>query len=806
MTHKIDIIKKIIASVFIPLILFLMLIFPNNVSAFSASDVEGMSDDKFDTASEIGTFLVKEMGLTEAVALGVLGNIGAECGFDIAAKEAGPPQEGRGICQWSYGRREKLIARVPDWETNLHGQLEYLKWELESDYKNSVLEPLLELGNTEEDMYHAAWIWVSYFEVPGSSDQVANGYPGETWSWPTKAPMRYYETCVLRGDIGKALLDSGKLNFSLSGKTSGDVIIKKATISPISNVSITNGSSLFTTDKEKEKRQEINLEIYNSIIEGVSSSDSEQYSLYDRFGPKLQFVQYYGEETSELKLFDHIISSAFITHEDIEIKEDILNYESLIYLSNNVYAKRPTVLSSEMVSAGYEDPRVTLYHRGNVGEGTILVHANILLSISSFTVNLMNKLLNNDFQNYAYERILALAEDNVLTEMGETIFIAIGFILFIVFIFSLVKHVATFLAGKNTIGRIVTRIIMCFISLGFIFLVIYNPSDTIKWGHYIVNSTDTIFKEGLQEVSFKQDDEVVSSSSIDNVLEAYMWRTALFEPWCEGTFGTKYENLYTQFDTDSSHKKMPQSYVKDHESIPDSSTNVYYDSATLTGDVVVDVGKGKQIRNWGAFLYSALSEYHIDATMFIDAITVEEETLSYKALRTADGAYNADLFRVIDAKMNISPEYMKDDGKEITVDSYTNSNQFETHYYKAGWSMLWRALLMLMLLPVVVLKISAYFRVLFNFFKGIYYGMVEILKENQGLSDWWTKFKQAIIDYFYRSIQLYILIIMYINFIQKDNIIFTIMFIVLTLVVTAITPKDIYRAGLTTKRNLQRWF
>ena len=57
------------------------------------------------------------------------------------------------------------------WENNLTGQLEYLWYELQTMYKNSVLIPLQGVPNTEQGARSAADTFVRKFEVPDNIDR-----------------------------------------------------------------------------------------------------------------------------------------------------------------------------------------------------------------------------------------------------------------------------------------------------------------------------------------------------------------------------------------------------------------------------------------------------------------------------------------------------------------------------------------------------------------------------------------------------------------------------------------------------------
>lgn len=90
-------------------------------------------------AEKTWNFLIGQ-GYSEVAVAGLMGNIHQESGgFNAAIVENGGSGEGIGLCQWSYGRRDKLEAYAQamgkDW-TDVDLQLDYLLMELQggSDY------------------------------------------------------------------------------------------------------------------------------------------------------------------------------------------------------------------------------------------------------------------------------------------------------------------------------------------------------------------------------------------------------------------------------------------------------------------------------------------------------------------------------------------------------------------------------------------------------------------------------------------------------------------------------------------------
>ena len=97
----------------------------------SSSSSSGSVQQKLNE-KKIFEFMVKELGLNNAAATGVLANIKAESSFRTDA--LGDGGTSYGICQWHNGRWSNLKKYCPDsWKT-LEGQLRFLKMELQTGY------------------------------------------------------------------------------------------------------------------------------------------------------------------------------------------------------------------------------------------------------------------------------------------------------------------------------------------------------------------------------------------------------------------------------------------------------------------------------------------------------------------------------------------------------------------------------------------------------------------------------------------------------------------------------------------------
>ena len=129
--------------------------------------VDGVTNQK---ARECIQFFIGK-GLNAAAACGICGNIEAESVPPYNTASVGDFGTSFGICQWHLGRGAAMRQFVgAGWENNLTGQLEYLWYELQNAYKNSVLIPLQSVTNNEQGARKAADIFVRRFEVPYDPD------------------------------------------------------------------------------------------------------------------------------------------------------------------------------------------------------------------------------------------------------------------------------------------------------------------------------------------------------------------------------------------------------------------------------------------------------------------------------------------------------------------------------------------------------------------------------------------------------------------------------------------------------------
>lgn len=119
-------------------------------------------------------YLIKELGLNHAAACGVLANI--QCESNFTATAVGDGGTSYGLCQWHLERFVKLVnwCQANGYDYHLvEGQMNYLKYELSTFYVD-VYAYILQVPDTEQGAFDAAYYWCAYFEIPADTIARAN--------------------------------------------------------------------------------------------------------------------------------------------------------------------------------------------------------------------------------------------------------------------------------------------------------------------------------------------------------------------------------------------------------------------------------------------------------------------------------------------------------------------------------------------------------------------------------------------------------------------------------------------------------
>ncbi len=149
-----------------------------------------------ENAREVYWYCRLQLGLNHAAACGVLANVQLESSFrPLAIGDGGTSY---GICQWHLGRCTALMsyctAQGLDYNT-LEGQLAYLTYELNGGY-NSVYRALLNVEDSAQGAFRAAWIMCVSFEIPDQAD--ARGQQRGNLAMNNFYPMDFAETASFK--------------------------------------------------------------------------------------------------------------------------------------------------------------------------------------------------------------------------------------------------------------------------------------------------------------------------------------------------------------------------------------------------------------------------------------------------------------------------------------------------------------------------------------------------------------------------------------------------------------------------------
>lgn len=537
---------------------------------------------------------------------------------------------------------------------------------------------------------------------------------------------------------------------------------------------LTNGNFLqFSSTNDRET-------INTSILNGTTD---KTYSLFDRFGGILSYPAYYGESAFEVGTIDHIYSNAM----DGDLNVGTFFYTSKAYLNTVEYKDRaPVALNSDITSGNNVDTRVSQYLYGASTEGTTAAIGNVCLFLSEGIVTVTAFFLSDRFVTILFNTINSLFSSKAYTDFFKPQVQVLLYIVVAIFIVTLVIRMIRW-AKNGEIMLFLKRVGAGLLSLALIWSALSYPLQISGVFQKITTFADTLLAQTLNQTA--ADDDVIHSDSTENTTEASLWKVTVFEPWCRGLYGTDYEHLYTQFAKVDDQYKLAQSHTTDKSNA--TQDNPVYDSATMTGDVSVPLGKDKDVKNWGAYTLSTLSIYHI-GTDLDKAWYANDTKVSWpiSSLCTNSSEVYTDAFRWVDAKLNISPKYTGS-GEKDKVNIYTNASVWKTSYVANGAYSLFLGLVLFTMWPIIVKKVFTIFSLAGSTFLIIWYSILELISEREShLSQLWSKIKHLIGTYFYAVIQLYILVFTFTNVAGNGFLGVTIYLIVWFVVFTTKIDKD----------------
>ena len=532
-----------------------------------------------------------------------------------------------------------------------------------------------------------------------------------------------------------------------------------------------------------------NSEVWKGYIDEMNggTDTSTTYSLFELYGEDVHWYRYFGEATYTPTLLDHVWSAIDQHKTKALISFDTIDYDAYNYLSCNVYPDRPTVLSKDDLANGDKDPRVLALSYGWFN-GYFYVEGSIKMTIAKYLVSIVSFLLGPEIINAAIDIVENLEKTATWNVISNILMVLVGLIM-VFFLFSLVGKSVKYAKGRGAARDVIARFLAGFFCLGFLFAALANPAVFNNVIKKTANGIDTLFTSTLAKSH--SNDDVISVTDDSLIYHAMIWRRAIFNPWCRGQFDNRnYDELYTQYAAVDSSKMMPQS----HEEIDttDMTGKAFYDSATLTGDVFVPRGGGVEVRNWAAYLYSCGTKYHIDSTLDEEKASKIDTTSAITfpndaTMTTApDADIPADTFRIVDAQMDISPQYF---ATGRSSENYTKAHALKPHYSMQSTVMLFNASLLLFMVPVIFQKIMSFIMLLITSFKMIFFTIMELFKEQTGIKPFFDSVKKSFFGYFTASLKLCIMITLYDLFVDQ-GFLKLVLYILCCLIILGFNLKD----------------
>lgn len=559
-------------------------------------------------------------------------------------------------------------------------------------------------------------------------------------------------------------------------------------------------------NKQSDYAWNANIEVLKSLDkEKGTPSDTKKYSLFDLYGPDIHFFRYMGESTVPIELPDHIYSAFSQNKADKLHLGDTIFYTPQSYLSCRAYSGRPNVLSDRDIKIGKRDPRVET-RDFIIGQGYSYVAGSFKLSLAKYILMTTNFLIGTKPVAIIEATVDKLTDKNLIARGFRPIFLTMLGLAIIAYIFTFGRMVSQYLVGSSNLtfgGKrgIFGRILIFFLCLVLFFGLLVNPMALKSGVSLFATVVDEIFATSINQAV--RDDEVTGGTDSANVVEAVLWKKTIFEPWCMAQFNRPYDKLYTQFSDKPSENKLPQSSMSDKDIKMLGQGKYGFNSSKYTGDVSVPVGNNTFIKNWAAFLYSAGSQYHINHDTITMGRPPQELTFPNYVGMGGDVSIPADVFRVVDAVMNISPQIYNDGSEAFNyTDSHMVVNDFQAH----GRDMLFRALLLaITMLPSAWTKVISLFKLFTYTFQVLMHILIELASPNaRGLGTVWENIKTQLAKYFYASLRLFVLITLYITIID-GTLLKTIVYLVLAIQLYSISFKKVKAGAKRVRTKIRTW-
>lgn len=530
---------------------------------------------------------------------------------------------------------------------------------------------------------------------------------------------------------------------------------------------MSDGKGMFDFDgTEQEKRKEIN----KAIAEGTTT---QKYSLFDRFGGDISFALYLGEEQVKTGLADKVYTAVVEDSQDgfsITKIIDLIARKDAVY-TDTYYQGRPLLKSDG------SDPRVNIYENIGaitIGEAIVCATANYFLGTSKIIVGIVSYLASGKYVEQVKNFLLDFVNTNAYKSVGQIFSMVIAIASVTLAVFALKNLIAFLKNGTTSLNNFLLSLAGCGLSLGLILVLTTSPQAFINLSANLLSLGDTITADALNDAN--QDDEIVSSDSLDNVVEAALWEEAVFKPWVRGVFGdVEYKDLYTTYSN------------------KDNKWDVETDAAAAYGDVKVlrSTNQADTVKNWAALAYSCQSIYHLDAT--------EEEQDTSKEFPIAAMAGQStylyqDDFRWIDAMYKVG--HYDSDKANKNLDEYVGARNFNFDGVVQGMASIWLSIL---LIPIGVLgfkKLKAALSGLGSFAIFLYRSAVNVIVPTNEQYYVLGNIKACavpILNYLFYTVLIFVGITFYRGFGTNENFLLQLLYLCLVIYMCMLKPYDVIK-------------
>lgn len=473
--------------------------------------------------------------------------------------------------------------------------------------------------------------------------------------------------------------------------------------SRVLGIQLSDGS-LMETNEQKNKRYNINTDILNGRA-------NKEYSLYDRFGPNIQYVPYYGEQNIQTNVLDKLYTRINERNFKGLTPEEIVKTLQKPKMSSNnfTYKGRAEVLTKKEVDGGKVDPRVSAlseaYMTGSdAGLGNL--ELNVSKYITYFTAFLSGSGLYQTTDNvwkYAWDSNIG----SWMTEIMKGFYPFFGAIFIVFLAIRSFQYAKGHRSGKDLFSYALAGIV----SGGILLAFMYNPNSFSNVTTKVVTIADEVLDTALSE----NGDEVIQSDDKSNVRQAAIWEKTVFIPWSKGMFNSDYHKLYSTFQKgyDSSGLTLSNDNIQGEWNKEETRSN----TTKALGNPIIQLGGNKTISNWGAFAWSTQSIYHI-SPYNLDEKTQDDKKKDDKDKKKEENKNkqqgiwpienttpnNAEIylddFRWVDALMNVSYEFKGGGDSKFKQIGYDHSRAYQHNFGLYGAQSVWLSLLTI---PILIL-------------------------------------------------------------------------------------------------------